>query len=110
MKNMLAGIMILGSFSLLAGEAKTICGKPEIRINGVKIIRSMTYGYSKEQLDYQILVNGQNVGAAGYELDLMVARVAIEEGAELCQTTEEGDPTIMFRSEQFTTKKLYIKR
>jgi hypothetical protein len=105
MKKLLIGLLALGSVSAFASEVQTKCGKPELLIKGVKSVRqAFADRIVTNTLEYQILVNGQEVSAAGHELDLIVARAAIEAGAELCETIDKSEANKLK-----VTRSLHIK-
>jgi hypothetical protein len=98
MKKLLIGFLALTSITSAFAERERIttrCGKPELVIQGVTSIKVVEHvrRQDKNTLNYEIRINGEKIiAASGFELDSLVARTAIEEGAELCETVKRvGD-------------------
>lgn len=112
MKKLLIGFIafaaMTSAFAQQNERVTTKCGKPELVILGVTSKRPVQHVRSQDinKLVYEVRINGEKIiPAANYELDSIVARTAIEEGAELCETV-----TRVGSDMQVTERSLTIKR
>ncbi len=111
MKKLMIGFIALAAMTSAFAEnerVRTRCGKPELVIQGVTSKRPVQHVRSQDinKLVYEVRINGERIiPAASFELDSIVARTAIEEGAELCETV-----TYVGNDMRVTERSLTIKR
>jgi len=106
MKKILVGLIALTSMTSVFAENERVttrCGRPELVIQGVVSKRSVEHvrRWDENKLIYEIRINGEAVlPATNFEFDSIVAKEAIKEGADLCETIKRvgQDNTVVERS------------
>jgi hypothetical protein len=105
MKKFLFGLIAILSMASAHADNERVttrCGRPELVIQGVVSKRAVenVRRWDENKLIYEIRINGEAiVPAADFELESIVAKEAIKDGADLCEVVKRvgQDNTVVER-------------